>query len=279
MKKLILLFVLIFSFNQQINAVQWMRSFEEAQKLAVATNKLILVDFWATWCGPCLRMDADAWSKPEVKELIKNFIPLKIDIDDEKKFSLRYGIRSIPDVFIMDPNGEVIYHKKSYMDKSQVVKFLKKYSYGTQLLQKNLLSFMKNNTGDEALKIAEKYFDFSIYVKENVKKDFLKIGSLYLKKANKLYKKEGDKHRNAQRINLYKNVYWYLIQGDYKKTIQKLKNNFPENKIDTTNKRMYNFIYFTVYNKLKDKDNARIWYKKLITNRDYKNLLIKSRKI
>lgn len=279
MKKIILSIVLLFALNQKANATQWMTSYEDAKKLAVATNKLILVDFWATWCGPCLRMDADAWSKPEVQELMKNFIPLKIDIDLERKVSSKYSIRSIPDVFIMDPNGEVIFHKKSYMDKNQVISLLKKYSYGTQLLQENLLSFMKKNTGDGALDIAEKYFDYSIYVNKEVKNDFLKLANKYLKLTNKLYKSEGNKNKNAQRIHLFGEVYKYLIKGDYEKTIENLKDDFPEDKIDPVNKGIYNFMYFTAYNKLKDKDNARIWYDKLKTNEGYMNLLIKSRKI
>lgn len=279
MKKLTLLFVLLFTFNQQTNATEWMTSYDDAKKLAAATNKLILVDFWATWCGPCLSMDSDAWSKHEVQELMKNFIPLKIDIDRDRKTSSKYSIRSIPDVFIMDANGEIIYHNKGYMDKNQVMKLLKKYSYGTQLLQENLISFMKNKTGDEALNIAEKYFDFSIYVKDNVKSDFLKIGSKYLKNAHKLYKKEGDKNKNAQRIDLLGSVYKDLIRGKNKDVLDDLEEDFKEETIEGKNKLLYYFIKFTAHNKLKERAKAKVCYEKLKVIEGHKKIMLKSRKI
>ncbi|MEE9409241.1 MAG: thioredoxin domain-containing protein [Polaribacter sp.] len=279
MKKLILSFVLLFALNQQVKATQWMTSFEDAKKLAVATNKLILVDFWATWCGPCKRMDSESWNSPEVQDLMSNFIPLKIDIDVNRKLSSKYNIRSIPDVYILDSNGEILFQRKSYMMKSQVMQLLKKYTYGTNFLQQDYLNYKKTKSGDNALKIAEKYFDYSIYVKKEVKNDFLSLANKYLKLTYKLYKKEGSKNKNAQRIHLFGDVYKYLVRGNYEKTIKQLKDDFPENKIDTSNKSLYDFMYFTAYNKLKDKGNARIWYEKLKTNKGYKDLLLKSRKI
>lgn len=59
---------------------------------------------------------------------MSNFIPLKIDIDEERKLSSKYSIKAIPYVFILDPNSEILFKKMSYMDKNEVKKVLKKYS-------------------------------------------------------------------------------------------------------------------------------------------------------
>ena len=76
--------------------------FEQAKKMAVATNKIIVVDFWATWCGPCKKMDVDVWSNTEVLKVMDDFIFVKIDIDRNREVATKYGVNSIPNIFIFD---------------------------------------------------------------------------------------------------------------------------------------------------------------------------------
>lgn len=69
------------------------------------SDKVVLVDFWAAWCGPC-RMLA-----PVIDELSNEFggkaIIAKVDVDQNQQISLEYGIRSIPTLLIFK-NGEVV---------------------------------------------------------------------------------------------------------------------------------------------------------------------------
>lgn len=94
------------------------QNFEEE---VIKSKILVLVDFWATWCGPCQVM------RPIIEELAKDFegkgIKIgKINIDENSQMAEKYGVMSIPDlVFFKD--GKIIDHllgvqsKKTLEDK------------------------------------------------------------------------------------------------------------------------------------------------------------------
>ena len=61
-------------------------------------EKLVLVDFWATWCSPC-RMLAPVIEKV-AEQYEGKIVVLKIDVDEQQELSIRYGIQSIPTVIL-----------------------------------------------------------------------------------------------------------------------------------------------------------------------------------
>tara|TARA_Y100000992_G_scaffold239014_1_gene169742 strand:+ start:104 stop:421 length:318 start_codon:yes stop_codon:yes gene_type:complete len=68
-------------------------------------TKLVLVDFWAEWCGPCKQI------APTLEELAKkyseNLSVCKVDVDANRELALQYNVRSIPSLMVFK-NGEMV---------------------------------------------------------------------------------------------------------------------------------------------------------------------------
>ncbi len=113
------------SFSQ---AVQYQKSYEDAMAQAQASGKLVIVDFYATWCGPCKLMDTEVFSDHEVcHELNNKFINLKLDVDaGGKALAKKYSVMAMPSFVVVDGSGKEMTRFVGYMNKAR---FLDQISY------------------------------------------------------------------------------------------------------------------------------------------------------
>ncbi|MBO7066437.1 MAG: thioredoxin [Alphaproteobacteria bacterium] len=82
---------------------------------------ITLVDFWATWCGPC-RMFGPIFESVSEKITDVNFIKFEID-DTNRRTPAKYGIRSIPSVLAFK-NGELVEARTGLMDEDTVITWI-----------------------------------------------------------------------------------------------------------------------------------------------------------
>jgi len=86
-------------------------SLEQAQKEAQKSNKIIFIDAYASWCGPCKKMAATSFKDEGVGEIFnKQFINLKIDCEkdaDGPEISRRYKISAYPTLLFIDADGKL----------------------------------------------------------------------------------------------------------------------------------------------------------------------------
>jgi YHS domain-containing protein/thiol-disulfide isomerase/thioredoxin len=103
-------------------AAAWQPDIESARRLAGQTNRLVLIHFWSTSCGPCMRMEHEVFSKPEVmKAILVNYVPVKLDANAFPITAQQYGITSIPTDIVTTPAGIIVQKRTGGIGAKQYV--------------------------------------------------------------------------------------------------------------------------------------------------------------
>jgi thiol-disulfide isomerase/thioredoxin len=108
----LVVFLYIFAGSIHAQGIEFFHgTWEEAVMKAKAEDKLLFVDAFATWCGPCKRMAASTFPDPEVGTLFNTyFISMKIDMEQPMgiEFKRKFPVSSYPTLFFIDDQQQVI---------------------------------------------------------------------------------------------------------------------------------------------------------------------------
>ena len=93
---------------------------ENFQKEVMESKNKVLVDFWASWCGPCRMvgpiLDEIAEENPQIKVV-------KINVDEQPELASAFKVMSIPTLFVME-NGKIVNQSMGARPKQQILNML-----------------------------------------------------------------------------------------------------------------------------------------------------------
>ena len=96
--------------------VKWEHTLEAAKKRAKAEKKMIFMDLWAEWCGPCQYLKKQIFPTPEAQAALAGVVPFDAlvqtqdqkDIPANAKLAEQYGLNAFPTLILIDADGKEV---------------------------------------------------------------------------------------------------------------------------------------------------------------------------
>lgn len=186
-------FIIFFSLIAQMGISQGIEFIHEdlakAKEQAIKTEKIIFVDAYTTWCGPCKKLSRDIFPQKAAGDFFNaNFINLKLDMEkgDGLAFGMKYNVKSYPTLLFITPEGELVMKSIGGRDVNKLLetgqKALESFDFSAAYAEDYekgdrsfdlVYNYIKalNKSGKPSLKIANDYFRNhpDISEKQNIK--------------------------------------------------------------------------------------------------------------
>ncbi len=97
-----------------------------ALALAEPKGKLVFLDFWAEWCGPCKVLEAKTIADPRIQEFLSRHVFLRIDADAETEVVRYFDAFGLPTIVVLRADGEEIFRHVGFIAAEELVAELEK---------------------------------------------------------------------------------------------------------------------------------------------------------
>lgn len=269
--------LLIYAFAYNLNAQgisfyegTWKEALEEAKK----DDKIVFVDSYAQWCGPCKRMAKTEFTKEEVGEFYnKNFINVKLDMEasDGMSFGSKYPVSAFPTLFYLDSQGNILKKVTGGQKAEQLIELgkvaIKSYDK-TEGLQKMydegkrdfdlMVTFVKelNKVDKPSLKISNEYLNSNPDITKEQKAEFLMnavteadsklFDQLVELKSEAIKATSKEAYENKVKVASLKTV-GKAVEFDYKELVDEAIGQYKKAKVGNDSK-FEKEAYLTYYN-------------------------------
>jgi len=88
--------------------IAWIYTYDEGMAKAKEENKPVMIDVFATWCGPCKLLDENVFSRADVAEASKSFVTIRVDGDKYPETKAKLGVSGYPTILFLTPEGKQI---------------------------------------------------------------------------------------------------------------------------------------------------------------------------
>ena len=85
--------------------VPWRTDFAAATNEARQSGKPVFAYFTAVWCGPCQSLKHTTWANKDVDAALRDYVPVKVDIDRNPDLATQYGVRAVPSFAVLADDG------------------------------------------------------------------------------------------------------------------------------------------------------------------------------
>ena len=130
------------------------QSFAQTLEQAKKENKLIFLDAFASWCGPCKLLDKNVFPKKEVGDYFNaNFLNLHIDMEKGEGIEIakKYSIYSYPTLLFINGDGKVVYKAAGYMSPQELISIAKEAVNPENTLENKIAKFEAGEKDPEFL--------------------------------------------------------------------------------------------------------------------------------
>ncbi|MDH4038752.1 MAG: thioredoxin domain-containing protein [Candidatus Krumholzibacteria bacterium] len=127
--------------------VRWSNEpYAQMLERAKQENKFVFIDFYATWCGPCKRLDKEVYPQASAEKLLNSMIAAKFDAEKDpwKPVANEFRVRAYPTLLVLGPDGKEVGRYIGYLPTDEFVEVIGGYAAGKSQLEMLEAQLTKN---------------------------------------------------------------------------------------------------------------------------------------